>query len=113
VGIDLRHPDAFPVSVLAGRLPATEAAREVAVTADYLARVGVDRREPVSVLGTTLQLGAPRFLGSSFSDGVLARWTKATIVGVVAQEAGSGEILASTPEVLAAQAFEGLGPNGR
>jgi hypothetical protein len=111
VGIDLRHPEAFPVSVLAGRLPASGAATEVAVTADYLTRVGVDRDRPISVLGTTLQIGAPKFLGSSFSDGVLARWTKSTIVGVVAQEAGSGEILASTADVLAAQSFEGLGPD--
>lgn len=105
IGIDVSHADRFPVTLLAGRLPTPGSRTEVAVTADYLGRVGVDRDAPASVLGTELELGAPRFLGSDLSSGVWARWTRAAIVGVVAQEAGSGDIVAPVGDVVRAQAF--------
>jgi putative ABC transport system permease protein len=110
VGIDMSHADQFPVSLLAGRLPHAGSTTEAAVTEDYLSRVGLDRDHPVPVLGTELQLGAPRFLGSDLASGVWGRWTRATIVGVVAQEAGSGDIIVPVRQALAAQSFEGLDP---
>ena len=109
VGIDTAHPDRFPVSVLAGRLPAAASLTEVAVTQSYLERVGVPRDDPVPVLGTQLQLAAPRFLGDSVDAGVWGRWTRATIVGVVAQEAGDGDIVAPIRLVQQAQAFAAAG----
>jgi len=109
VGIDTSQPDRFPVSVLAGRLPRPGSLTEVAVTQSYLDREGVSRQDPVPVLGTELELGAPRFLGESFQAGVWGRWTRATIVGVVAQEAGEGDILAPIRLVQHEQAFTASG----
>jgi hypothetical protein len=75
----------------------------VAVTQGYLERVGIGRNDLVPALGTELELGAPRFLEGG--GGVWARWTRAVIVGVVAQDAGTGDILAPIPMVRADQAF--------
>jgi putative ABC transport system permease protein len=110
VGIDLSHPDLFPLSVLAGRLPAASTATEVAVTRDYLATVGVDPSLAGRVLGTQLELAAPRFVGTD-NDDVWARWTRATVVGVVAQEAGQGAILAPLRTVRTAQRYTSAGPD--
>jgi hypothetical protein len=68
VGIDLANPDLFPLSVSAGRLPAASSATEVAVTRTYLEDVGVDPNEPARVLGTQLELAAPRFVGTDADD---------------------------------------------
>jgi ABC-type antimicrobial peptide transport system permease subunit len=105
VGIDTSQPDRFPFSVLAGRLPRASSLTEVAVTQSYLERVGLSRDDPVPVLGTELELAAPRFLGDTFDQGVWGRWTRATIVGVVAQEAAEGDIVAPTALVREAQRF--------
>lgn len=114
VGIDLSHPDVFPLSVLAGRLPAATSTTEVAVTRDYLAVVGVDETNAPRVLGTQVELAAPRFAGTD-NDDVWGRWTRATVVGVVVQEAGDGTILAPIGAVRSAQRYtnEGPDPTGR
>jgi FtsX-like permease family/MacB-like periplasmic core domain len=109
VGLDLRRPGLLPVSVLAGRLPRAGSSTEVVVTETYLARVGLDRSNPVPVLGTQIQLGSARFLGAELDRGVWGRFTRATVVGVVAQEAGSGEVLAPVGLALAAQRFAAAG----
>lgn len=110
LGIDTSQAGRFPVSVLAGRLPSADSLTEVAVTESYLRRVGVSVDDPVPVLGTQLQMAAARFLGTSFRDGVWGRWTRATIVGVVAQEVGEGDVVTTTKVVRRAQAFSG--PDG-
>jgi putative ABC transport system permease protein len=110
VGIDLANPDLFPLSVSAGRLPAASSATEVAVTRTYLEDVGVDPNEPARVLGTQLELAAPRFVGTD-ADDVWGRWTRATVVGVVAQEAADGVVLAPAPVVRAAQRYISSGPD--
>jgi ABC-type antimicrobial peptide transport system permease subunit len=114
VGIDLSRPDLFPVSVLAGRLPRASSATEVAVTRGYLAYVGVDASDAVRVLGTEVELAAPQFVGTD-NDDIWGRWTRATVVGVVAQEAGEGSIVAPFGPVRAAQRFTNAArdPTGR
>jgi hypothetical protein len=107
----MSHPQDFPVTVIAGRLPRPGATTEAAVTQDYLGRLGLNRNDPVAVLGTEVQLGAPQFGGADLSAGVWARWTRATIVGVVAQEAGSGDVLVPVEEAVRAERFEALGSN--
>jgi ABC-type antimicrobial peptide transport system permease subunit len=104
VGVDLSRADLLPVTVLAGRLPAPGSRTGVAVTESFLHRVGLDRDNPLPVLGTGLELGV--------RDGVLGsttvasmRWSRAVVVGVIIQEAGAGGILAPIEPVLAAQAF--------
>jgi len=110
IGIDVSRVERFPVTLLAGRLPTSDSTTEVAVTEDYLGRIGLDRSDPVLVLGTEIEMGAPRLLGSDLRDGVWVRWTRATVVGVVAQEAASGEIVVPIGQALAAQEFERLAP---
>lgn len=107
VGIDMRRANLFPITLLAGRLPAPASRTEVAVTEGYLRHVGVDQKSPVLVLGTQLELAEARFLGQAFEDGVFTRWTRATIVGVVAQEAGSGDVLAPVELIRASRGFSG------
>lgn len=107
VGIDMRRAALFPVTLLAGRLPMPGSTTEVVVTEGYLRHVGVDESRPVSVLGTQLELAEARFLGQAFDDGVFSRWTRATIVGVVAQEAGAGDVLAPIEQIRAAERFAG------
>ena len=86
----------FPVTLSAGRFPAPGSVTQVDVTPVLLARYGITGPGPVSVVGSQIVLGAPRGFRSSDGTPVFrSRWTKATIVGVVTQQAGSGGILAS------------------
>jgi len=92
VGVDLARVDKLPVSLLAGALPAPGSRTEVAVTQGYLERVGVTKAKAADVVGDEVELGAPR----RFEDGqTRGRWTRSTIVGVVAQEIDSGQVLGS------------------
>jgi ABC-type antimicrobial peptide transport system permease subunit len=115
VGVDLRRADRFPISLIAGRLPAVRAGDEVAVTVGYLTRVGLDKSRAASVLGTEIELGAGpsssalHLRGNPFGAGSIGppagaagRWTRATVVGVVAQDAGPGDILAPIENLRAA-----------
>jgi ABC-type antimicrobial peptide transport system permease subunit len=106
VGVDLHQIGNLPISLLAGRFPAVEATNEVDVTQTYLTHLGLTKTQAGSVLDTRIHLGAQRFAGqesegnSQFEAPILGfRWTSATIVGVVQQEAASGEVLAWPPLV--------------
>lgn len=94
IGVDLHHSGDLPITVLAGRLPDADATAEVAVTTGYLTRLGLDKKHADAVVGTEIEYGAPRLfpqLGANRGRGL---WRRALIVGVVAQEAGSGALLA-------------------
>jgi hypothetical protein len=102
VGVDLTHVVDLPITTLAGRLPRPGSTDEVAVTPVLLARFGITQSHLTRAIGTTIVLGSPR--GELAPDGTpvfRARWTKATIVGVVAQQAGSGSVLTSLGLALA------------
>jgi len=101
VGADVRRADDLPISVLAGRLPAPGSATEVAVTTTWLARFGLERTDAARMLGVELEVGAPRSLGDSIRN----RWTRMEIVGVVAQQATSGALLAPLEAVRPARAW--------
>jgi hypothetical protein len=105
VGVDLAHAADLPISVVSGRLPVIGSTTEVAVTEDYLRRIGVDRTQADTVVGGILVLAAPRPVEGAPNP--LGRWTKATIVGVVAQEAGDGDVLASIEVTQAAREWAG------
>ena len=109
IGVDLTRSELFPISLLAGRLPEATSTTEVAVTEGYLSHVGLDRSQAVRVLGTELELG-------SEGPGGASRWTRATIVGVVAQDAGPGDLVAPIAQVLRTSGFSGgtssIGPSG-
>jgi hypothetical protein len=95
VGIDLSRAEQLPITVLAGRLPAPGALTEVAVTQGYLERIGLTRRQAEAVVGTEVGLGAPRVFQGGGRPRFRARWVRATVVGVVAQEAAPGQLLGS------------------
>jgi hypothetical protein len=101
VGVNLHQLGNLPVSLLAGRFPAVDATNEVDVTQNYLTHLGLAKTQAAAVLGTRVQIGARRIAGrqtvSAFHFVVTVvdyRWTMATVVGVVQQEAAPGDLLA-------------------
>lgn len=108
VGVDITQVPRLPVSVLWGRLPAPTSLTEVAVTEGYLSRYGLDRAQGGQVLGQTLVVGAPQQQTAANAPPRL-RWTKATIVGVVAQDASDGQLLVPVEQVQAAREWGALG----
>jgi ABC-type antimicrobial peptide transport system permease subunit len=110
VGADVRRADDLPVSVLAGRLPAPGSTTEVAVTAGWLARFGLERPDADRVVGVELEVGAPRVFG----DTIRSRWVRMEVVGVVAQQATSGALLAPIEAVRPAREWTlASGPDRR
>jgi len=105
VGIDLSRARDVPLTVLDGRLPQINSTTEVAVTLDFLSRIGIDQTKAANVLGTELTLGAPRAMGDGRSRRFLARWTRVVIVGVVAQDASNGLLLAPLSVARTARAW--------
>src|SRR5918994_3423051 len=101
VGADLHRASDLPISVLAGRLPRPASLEEVAVTPGWLARFGLERTDADRMLGVEIEIGAPR----TFDDAIRGRWTRVAIVGVVAQEAASGVLLAPIEAVSIARAW--------
>lgn len=102
VGVDLRQATNLPITVSAGRLPKLGSLTEVDVTSAFLARYGITRSHVSHALGSVLQLSAPRgTLEPNGSKTFQSRHTQVKIVGVVAQQVGSGGILSSLPQAQA------------
>ena len=59
-GADLTHLSSLPITVVTGRTPLPGSRTEVAVTEGYLHRVGLQRADAAKVVGTELEIGAPR-----------------------------------------------------
>ncbi len=107
VGIDLSHLSDVPVTVEAGRMPAATSLTEVVVTENFLRRFGLEKADAAKVLGTEVEIGSPRlFLDLGAPRG---RWTRMSIVGVVAQQAGEGDLLAPLPVAVAARQWTASG----
>jgi putative ABC transport system permease protein len=109
VGVDVTQSPNLPITVVQGRLPAPGASTEVAVTPGYLSRYGLQRTDAPAVLGSTIEFGAAQnhVVGEQVS--VRGRWFKATIVGVVAQEASDGQFLVSSELVDQARQWSAQG----
>jgi ABC-type antimicrobial peptide transport system permease subunit len=98
------------VTVLAGRLAAAGSLVEVDVTQGYLERLGLTKKQAAAVVGTEVQLGAPRvFADSGLPMRFRSRWLRATIVGVVAQETAPGQFIVSVEQTRAARAWTAAG----
>ena len=108
VGVDLRQAGDLPITVLAGRLPDAGTRTEVAVDQRWLERQGVAEGQEAAVVGTEVLLGAVREAPGG-GEPQAARWTRAVVVGAVAQEAASGSVLAPLPLVLDARAWAQAG----
>ncbi|MDQ1439715.1 MAG: putative transport system permease protein [Acidimicrobiaceae bacterium] len=110
VGIDLDHASLLPITILTGRLPVPHSLTEVAVTQGYLTRMGLTKKQAAAVVGTEVQLGAPRvFSDSGLPQRFRSRWLRATIVGVVAQETAPGQFIVSLEQSRAARAWTAAG----
>ena len=94
VGADLARISDLPVTLLDGRFPSPASTTEVAVTLDYLDRIGIDRAKARSVIGTQLTLGAPQEFRFGRERRFRARWSRMQIVGVVSEDAGDGYLMA-------------------
>src|SRR5439155_26075076 len=106
VGGNLAKASQLPITVLAGRLPAPGSLTEVAVTPAFLARFGIGRKQVATAIGKEMEVGAPRgFRDPDGSQRFRGRWVRARVVGVVAQQAGSGGILASLQAAEASHAW--------
>jgi hypothetical protein len=116
VGVDLRHPERLPVTVLAGRLPAAGLSNEVAVTLGYLDRMGLDADEPQAVLGHQVALAHAQVVRTTTGElDYRGRWIPAEVVGVVAQEAAPAMFLVPIEQTQAnrAWALGGIGDGER
>jgi putative ABC transport system permease protein len=109
VGVDLERTNQLPVTLTAGRLPVAGSTSEVAVTQGYLERLDLDRLDAPDVVGTELSMASGQVVDG---ERVRGRWTKVTIVGVVAQEASNGQFLASTELVQQARDWSSAGVDG-
>jgi putative ABC transport system permease protein len=94
VGVDIRQVPELPITVLTGRLPAPGALDQVAISEGALPSLGIPRADAGRLVGLTLELGAPQTTQQNERTRTRLRWGKATIVGIVAQEAAEGGILA-------------------
>jgi hypothetical protein len=113
VGIDLDRASLLPITILTGRLPTPHSVTEVAVTQGYLTRLGLTKKQAAAVVGTEVQLGAPRvFADSGLPVRFRSRWIRATIVGVVAQETAPGQFIVSLEQTQAARAWTAAGSDG-
>ncbi len=106
VGIDLERASLMPISILSGRLPVPHSLTEVAVTQGFLTRMGLTKKQAAAVVGTEVQVGAPRvYSDSGQRNRFRSRWQRLTIVGVVAQETAPGQFIVSLEQSRAAKTW--------
>jgi ABC-type antimicrobial peptide transport system permease subunit len=92
VGVNLARSSSLPISLVAGNYPAVGSKSEVDVTTGYLTHLGLGAAAVDEVIGTDVEIGAFKVLSPDFRIGL--RWSTLEIVGVVDQQAGSGDFLA-------------------
>lgn len=90
VGVDMRQANNLPLTILAGRLPRSGSLTETAVTESYLDHSGLSVS---SVLGTQVEIAEPQAFWAQNGLAFRGRWLRATVVGVVSQQIGSGAFL--------------------
>ena len=105
VGVDLRRAPSLPLSILAGRLPEANSIDEVAVTPGWLERLHVTRTRAAQVIGEEVQVAAGRLFDEGGAQVVRGRWVRLRVVGVVAEDAGDGELLLPIRQVREARGW--------
>jgi ABC-type antimicrobial peptide transport system permease subunit len=111
VGVDLARVSNVPVTLQAGRLPDATSTTEVAVTDGFLRRLRLSKKDAKRVLGLEVEVGAPRLFRSPIGTVGRGRWTRMSIVGVVAQEVGDGQFLVPIASAIAARKWGLAGAN--
>jgi cell division protein FtsX len=111
IGVDLSRSGDVPVTATVGRLPSATSTTEVAVTEGFLRRMGLTKADAQRLLGTEVEIGAPRLFESAGHTTVRGRWTRMSIVGVVAQEIGDGQFLAPIATATTARRWASQGVN--
>jgi putative ABC transport system permease protein len=92
IGTDLSQTSNLPVTLLAGRMPSPNTMTEVAVGSSYLDHLHIEPAKAPSVIGMQIEFGTPR-RESGAGVRFRARWFRATVVGVVAQQVADGDFL--------------------
>lgn len=90
VGVDMREASNLPITILTGRLPRGGSLTEVAVTESYLDHSGLSAS---SVIGTQVEIAEPQAFQAQNGLEFRGRWVRATVVGLVSQQIGSGAFL--------------------
>ena len=90
VGVDMNQAGNLPITILAGRLPHAGSLTETAVTESYLDHSGLSVS---NVLGTQVEIAEPQAFWAQNGLAFRGRWLRATVVGVVSQQVGSGAFL--------------------
>ena len=109
VGVDMAQANNLPVTILAGRLPRPGSLSEVAVTETYLdhSDLGVS-----TALGTQVEIAEPQAYRTQNGIQYRARWIRATVVGVVSQQIGSGAFLVPIEQARLARQWALAGVDG-
>ena len=111
IGIDFKQANNLPITVLAGRLPQAGSTSEVAVTLGYFDHVHMDPNKPAAVLGQVIEIGSPQV--SADGQTIRGRWSRAAIIGVVAQDLGSGGLVTSSALTGAERSWQLAGSDGK
>ncbi|TMD41672.1 MAG: hypothetical protein E6I88_06980, partial [Chloroflexi bacterium] len=109
LGVDMRQANNLPITMLAGRLPGNASLDEIAVTETYLDHSGMSVS---GVLGTLVEIAEPQAFQSQTGIQFRGRWIKATIVGVVSQQVGSGALLVPIEQTRLARQWALAGVDG-
>jgi cell division protein FtsX len=111
VGVDLARAGDVPVTLEAGRLPAATSTTEVAITDGFLRRLGLTQADADRILGTEVEIGAPRLFLGTDGTGTRSRWTRMNVVGVVAQQVSQGQLLVPIAVATEARQWAAKGAN--
>jgi len=104
IGTDLNQLGNLPVTILAGRMPASNSMTEVAVGSSYLDHFHLAPGQAPSVLGTQLLMATPKHEPTG-AVRFRGRWVKETIVGVVAQQVADGDFMVPIQQTTLARAW--------
>ena len=111
VGVDLARAGDVPVTLEAGRLPDATSTTEVAITDGFLRRLGLTEADADRILGTEVEIGAPRLFLGTDGTGTRSRWTRMNVVGVVAQQVSQGQLLVPIAVATEARQWAAKGAN--
>jgi ABC-type antimicrobial peptide transport system permease subunit len=109
VGVDMHQTGNLPITILAGRVPRPGSLTEVAVTESYLDHSGLTVG---TVIGTQVEIAQPQAFRTADSLAFRARWIRATVVGVVSQQVGTGALLVPIEQTVLARQWALAGVDG-